>query len=161
MDVQQFKATVGRFPTGVTVVTVGPPATMHGTTVSAFMSVSLRPLLVAVCLRRPSRMLARMSHGARFAVNVLDADRADLARGFADPARPAGPASFRDVSHRFGTASGAPLLDDAVAWLECGVDTLVPAGDHALVLARVLTTGTGPGAPLIHVDGALQKLRAA
>lgn len=161
--VDEFRRTVGRFATGVTVVTVGPDGDghPHGSTVTAFSSVSLSPLLVSLCLGRGSGLLARLRTGTACAVNVLAADQVGIARHYADPRRPRGAAQFAHGAWRTGAVSGAPLLVGALAWLECTVVARHPAGDHEIVLAEVRHTGYAEGAPLLHVDGVLRPLPQA
>lgn len=147
-----YRQVAGRFATGVTVLTVAEP---HGCTVSSFTSVSLEPLLVSVCLTVDSSLLRRLPDGHRFAVTILASHQRPLARHFADPRRAPGLAQFDGWAWRPGGYSAAPLLSDALGWLECRVARRIPAGDHVIVLAEVHTVRCGTGNPLVHFDGNL------
>ncbi|MER5310939.1 flavin reductase family protein [Streptomyces sp. NPDC002773] len=137
-DPEVFWDSARQFPTGVAVLTADHPLGPHGTTVSSFAFVSRRPPLISVCLKRPSSFLSLVRSGGEFGVNVLVHEQAVLARRFATPGRAPGATQFEGVPYAAGDASGAPLLDGSAAWLECRVDRVLAAGDHDLVLARVL-----------------------
>src|SRR5215469_14738835 len=97
-DVSAFRAAMGSFPTGVTVVTVAcGDGTMHGMTVNSFSSVSLDPMLVLVCLNESSRGLGLIERAGAFVVNVLSAAQQDVSRWFADRHRPASAEMFAGV----------------------------------------------------------------
>jgi flavin reductase len=150
--------------TGVAVLTMGADGTAHGTTVSTVTLASRRPPMLSVALRRRSAGLALLCRDGVFAVNALAADQAPLARYFADPRRTSGPGALDgpgalapDAWQRRSPA-GVPLLRGAIAWLECRVDLRVPAGDHELVVARIVAAALapgGPGGPLVNFAGAL------
>src|SRR5262252_6391640 len=91
VDVTAFRRAMGSFPTGVTVVTVASDdGNMHGITVSSFLSVSLHPMLVLVCLNETSRAVSLIGRADAFVVNVLSAGQQHLSRWFANRHRPAG-----------------------------------------------------------------------
>src|SRR5207244_11345611 len=98
---------------------------------------SLHPLLVLVCVQRDAVRRKVMDDAGRFAVSVLATDQEPLARWFSDPARPPGTAQFEPFGWRPGPATGAPLLDGALAWLECDIHDQLDGGDHLVYLARV------------------------
>ncbi|MEU6030014.1 flavin reductase family protein [Streptomyces tauricus] len=142
---------VWRSAAGVAVLTCGPAERAHGVTVSTLCVASLRPPMVSVALRQGSRGLATLLSSGRFAANALSDGQAPLARRFARSDR----ADGWDLPDATGlwdgrSACGAPLLRDAVGWLECRVERTVPVGDHELVLARVLTSRAGTGSPLLN-----------
>jgi flavin reductase (DIM6/NTAB) family NADH-FMN oxidoreductase RutF len=139
--------------TGVAVLTMGVDGTAHGTTVSTVSLASRRPPMVSVALRRRSAGLAMLCRDGVFAVNALAADQAPLARYFADPRRP--PGALAPDAWQCRSPAGVPLLRGAIAWLECLVDLRVPAGDHELVIARIVAAAPTPGAPLVNFAGAL------
>ncbi|WP_370185034.1 flavin reductase family protein [Rhodococcus wratislaviensis] len=144
-----LRKVVGRFTTGVTVVTAldtnGGPA---GCTVSAFASLSLDPPLVLVCIdsRRPMHTNLLRSNG--FAVNILAAGQEALALGFARPSAD----KFAGVGYRPGR-HGVPLLHGAVAQLECDLAGTYAGGDHTIVLGRVAVAREVPGEPLVYGEG--------
>jgi flavin reductase (DIM6/NTAB) family NADH-FMN oxidoreductase RutF len=130
--------------TPVSVVTTLTDGVPHGTTVSAFASLSVDPPMVLVSLSRTSGLLTRIRDVQRFGVNVLGVGQADLALAFAGK----GAAKFDGVAWTEDT--GAPRLDGATGWLSCEVAELVDGGDHVVVLGRVLAAHTAPGAPLTY-----------
>ncbi|MFS8202246.1 flavin reductase family protein [Streptomyces sp. CWNU-52B] len=141
---------VWRSVSGVAVLTCGPARRAHGVTVSTLCLAALRPPMVSVALRRGSRGLAALLGSGHFAANALSDRQAPLARRFARSDR----ADGWDLPGGTGlwdgrSACGAPLLCDAVGWLECRDERSVPVGDHELVLARVLTSRAGTGSPLL------------
>ena len=128
-----FKDALRHFPSGVTLVTVKAGDEIHGLTVSAFASVSPEPPLIAVIIdqkHRAHRMLEQAN--AVFAVNILRQDQADLSDRFA-----------RVKEDRFAVGAwstaqtGAPVLDDAAAWLDCTIHSRTPAGTHTLYVGEV------------------------
>lgn len=155
-DPGAFRRVAGLFTTGVTVVTAMRGDAARGMTASAFTSVSLDPLLVLVCVRTDSEMRRLVDVADHFAVSVLSSRQAGTARWFADPARPRGRAQLDRVPWRPGPATGAPLLLGSLGWLECAVDQRVAAGDHQVLVGRVLDLGReGSGDPLVCFDGRL------
>jgi flavin reductase (DIM6/NTAB) family NADH-FMN oxidoreductase RutF len=146
-----------RFPTGVSVVTAGAGDGVRGSTVSAFCLVSREPALVSVCLRRGSGLLELIRRHRCFTVNVLSGDQASLARHFASRYRGAGAGQFAGVGWTPGEA-GEPRLTGTLCWLHCRPSASVAAGDHELILARVLTMAPGTGrTPLLYFAGALHR----
>lgn len=141
---------VGRFPTGVAVVTAAGPDGPAGLTTNAFSSLSLHPPLVIVCFDHGSRTLAVVRETRRFAVNVLRTGQEELARLFAGKAPH--PEKFADVTH---TADhGVPILDDALAWMVCDLEALHPGGDHDIGVGAVTALGHDPtGEPLVFYGG--------
>lgn|SRR5512146_1188633 len=139
----QLRSVLGRFATGVTIVAAGGE-TPCGMTVNAFTSVSVEPPLLLVCVTRSSELYAAVRGEGSFAVSVLSAQQEHLARYFADHGRPRGAAEFAAVSWQPGPATGAPVIEGALAWLECAVETSYPGGDHEIFVGSVVAVGTGP-----------------
>src|SRR5438105_8585817 len=130
-----FRATMGHFATGVTVVTTALDQTHFGRTVNAFCSVSLKPSLILVSLDLHSQTLPVIRQSGVFAVNVLAQEQQHLAMRFA--VNDLQSKTFDDIPLRVGQ-TGAPLFSEALAWIECRVVQEYPGGDHALVLGEVL-----------------------
>jgi flavin reductase len=137
-----LRSVMGRFATGVVVITVGDQH-IHGMTANAFGSVSLDPPLVHCCIAHTAVMHDALSGSGRFGVSVMGADQEPVVRYFADRARPLGASQFADVDWTPGRHTGAPLLAGALAWLECEVVAAHVAGDHSLFLGRVLSCAQG------------------
>jgi flavin reductase (DIM6/NTAB) family NADH-FMN oxidoreductase RutF len=150
---KEFRAAVGAFATGVTVVTTRGEEHAYGMTANAFSSVSLDPPLVLVCVISPSEGSEHIRRNGCFAVNVLHADQEPLSRYFASRDRPRGRDAFREVPHRIA-ASGSPVLDGALGYLDCRLHTSHSAGDHDIFIGEVLELGSNPdGEPLIFHGG--------
>jgi len=150
-DATALRAALGRFATGVTLVTAADATGPLGLVVNAFTSVSLDPPLIAICPSRRSFTWSRMRRRGRFGVNVLGAAHADYVRRVTDPEAD----RFAGIDHRL-TDSGVPRISAAIAFLECEPVSEHVAGDHWIVLARVheLIADQGPD-PLIFSDGRL------
>ncbi|HEX9038385.1 MAG TPA: flavin reductase family protein [Ktedonobacterales bacterium] len=146
-----FRAILGRFATGVTVVTTLAGQTPLGLTVNAFASISLDPPLVMVSIDRNSFLHSAIPQAGFFATTILAADQQDLSRRFAG--------QIGDRAHRFqgvkwrAGETGAPVLADALGWVECRVEAVYPAGDHSIILGRVVALGSVPGDPLLYYRG--------
>jgi flavin reductase (DIM6/NTAB) family NADH-FMN oxidoreductase RutF len=137
---------MSRFISGVTVVTIkGENESPRGITVSAFSSLSLEPPLVLICIGRNASIHDLLKEGQHFAVNVLASDQEHLSRRFAskDGDR------FEGVGYREGFA-GSPLLDGAIAHIECRVLHAFPGGDHTIFVGEVMTTGVTEDGPLAY-----------
>lgn len=146
---RSLRDALGRFPSGVTVVTTVDAGTDHAMTASAFCAVSLEPPLVLVCSQRTSRFHDAVLRSGRWGVSVLAAGAEETSRWFADRGR-ALDGQLDRVPHRRG-ASGVALLEESVAWLECVTEDVHPAGDHSIVVGRVVAAGVGPEEdPLVH-----------
>jgi flavin reductase (DIM6/NTAB) family NADH-FMN oxidoreductase RutF len=136
VDSGTFRQIVGSFPTGVTVLTTAVEGRFHGITVNSLTSVSLDPLLVLVCIERRAHAHAEIERGMQFGLSFLEAGQEASSRLFALTLPPEGGhlrvASFHLSPH------GVPILDGAVAWLECGVQARYPGGDHTIFLSSVV-----------------------
>jgi flavin reductase (DIM6/NTAB) family NADH-FMN oxidoreductase RutF len=148
-----YRDTIGRFPTGVAVVTATGPGGPAGMTTNAVASLSLDPLLLIVCFETRSRTLEAVRSSRRFAVNVLRAGDEELAAVFAS--KRVGPEKFAALTgHRWREEHGLPVLDRALAWIACGVRELRPGGDHEIGIGEVIGTGAGEeGDPLVFYRG--------
>lgn len=130
----ELRSVLGRVPTGVLVVTTTTPAGGLARTANSFTSVSLSPPLVSVCFGVRSRFTACMRATGVWAVSVLAADQWPLSRRFADPAT----ADLDGVPHAPGPHTGAALLTESLAGLECRTVISHPAGDHVLFIGEVV-----------------------
>lgn len=144
VDEETFREAMGAVCTPVAVVTALDGDRPHGTTVSAFCSLSIRPPLVLVALDRGSDLLALVRRDGRFGVNVLEGDQSALARGFARK----GADKFADVAWR--PTDGLPRIDGAGLWLACAVDELLEGGDHVIVTGAVQSAEHDAREPLLY-----------
>jgi flavin reductase (DIM6/NTAB) family NADH-FMN oxidoreductase RutF len=134
---------LGRFATGVTVVTAGR-AVPCGMTANAFTSVSVDPPLILVCVDRSAAIYQTVLADGGFGVSMLSAHQEQVARYFADHSRPRGIEEFATVEWSPGPGTGAPILHGALAWLDCSLVTSHEAGDHEIFIGSVQASGFGP-----------------
>lgn len=151
---------MGHFATGVTVLTARRGATVHGMTANAVMSVSLDPLLMVVAVDARARMLEVLEVGGAFVINVLAVGSESLARRFAgQPPRPRGglPIRFWPTG-----PEDPPVLQGAMAAVQCRITEMTPVGDHVLAIAAVeaLFLNPEPVEPLIFFRGRYRRLRS-
>ena len=154
-DQRAFRDALGRFATGVTVVTGLTTAGMPvGLTVSAFSSLSLSPPLVLICLDRATSALGAFLDGHWFVVNILGEAQGDLASTFADVD------ANRFDGLTFDTwDSGCPILSNCLPNLECSTEAVYPGGDHLIVVGRIARSRWAQfDRPLVHYDSAYASL---
>lgn len=146
---QAFRDSLRHFPSGVTIVTIKSRETIHGLTVSAFASVSPKPPLIMIAIDQRHHAYNYLEQeGATFAVNILHLDQAELSNRFAWIKD-----EDRFAEGEWGTAAtGAPILLDSLAWLDCTVFGRFPAGTHAIYLGEVQASNVPrpDGPPLIY-----------
>jgi flavin reductase (DIM6/NTAB) family NADH-FMN oxidoreductase RutF len=146
---RRFRDAMAQFATGVTIIAAPLKAgEFVGFTANSFNSVSLDPPLIVWSLARHSRSLAAFESAERYAVSVLAREQVDLARRFSRPHAD----RFAGVDYRLG-AAGAPLIEGAVAWMECRHHALHPAGDHMLFIGEVETCAFRSAPPLVWHGG--------
>jgi flavin reductase (DIM6/NTAB) family NADH-FMN oxidoreductase RutF len=149
VDPWRLRHALGRFVTGVTVVTTRHPGgRLEGLTANSFSSVSLDPPLVLWSLRREAPSLASFAASRRFAVNVLGAQQCDLSRHFARPSLD----KFATVAHESGLG-GCPLIRGSLAQFECRLEETVAGGDHVIFIGRVEHARYRDGEPLLFSAG--------
>jgi 3-hydroxy-9,10-secoandrosta-1,3,5(10)-triene-9,17-dione monooxygenase reductase component len=157
LDPQHFRAVLGHFATGVTVITAVDAEEPVGFTCQSFSSLSLDPPLVTVAPQRTSATWPRIRSAGRFCANILVEGQEELGRQFART----GTDKFAGVRWT-SSPSGCPLLEDALAWVDCEVVREVDGGDHLLVVARVLDLAVLADAPpLLFFRGQFASLRPA
>jgi 3-hydroxy-9,10-secoandrosta-1,3,5(10)-triene-9,17-dione monooxygenase reductase component len=145
-ETQRFKEVMSHFATGVTVVSGMDEGEPVGFTCQSFLSLSLDPPFVAVAPARTSTSWPRIARAGEFCVNVLAEHQQELGEGFAVSGGP----KFEGVDWRPSAITGSPLITDALAWVECRVELVHDAGDHELIIGRVLDVGLGEGRPLLY-----------
>ena len=148
---QRFRAVMGHFTTGVTVVTANSESGPVGMTANAVCSLSLEPLLLLVCFDTAARTLPVVRATERFGVNVLAAGQEPLARLFASKAAEA--EKFAGVDHT--VHDGVPVIEGVLAWVGCTLERLIPAGDHTIGIGAVVAAELGPrpAEPLVWYRG--------
>ena len=150
VDSAAFRQVLGHFATGVTVITASTDAGPVGLAVNSFTSVSLDPPLVAFCAAHSSSTWPHIQNAGHFCVNIVAEDQEEVCRLFAtkDADR------FTSITWRTATHSGAPIIDDVLAWIDCTIDAEHEAGDHVIVVGRVQELGVErEGKPLVFYKG--------
>ena len=153
VSADEYRAVMRSFPSGVAVVSVDSPGGRLALTVGSLASLSLVPPLVGVAIGKDAAMHELLRESGAFGVSLLAGDQESLAQHFARGVPPI--ALWHGVDSRPGSATGSPLLDGAVGWLECRVEAEHPAGDHTLFVGAVLSVERGRSAPgLVYVGSA-------
>ena len=147
---------MGRFATGVTVVTTRYGDQISGMTANAVMSLSLDPPLIVVSVDRESNMHGHLTQGQCYAINVLRHDQEEISRRFAKP----GPKDFSGIELTVAE-TGAPIFVDALAYVDCQVVEVAAAGDHDMFIGEPIAGETYDGQPLIFYSGQYAQLEAA
>ncbi len=154
IDKQEFRRVLGHFAAGVTVVTtIGDDGQPYGLTATAFTSVSLEPPLVLVCVDKRAESHPHFHVSRVFAVNFLGVDHEHLSRRFAT----SGGDKFKDLDVRRGI-TGAPLLSEALGYLECRTVDVFEGGDHTIFLGQVEAADAREGEPLLYFKGAYRRI---
>ena len=152
-DSKMQRKILGHFATGVTVVTTGGDAGVHGMTANAVASLSLDPPLVLIAVDKHAITINHLRVNKCFAINILRIDQEDLSRQFAVP----GPKDFSDLkTTRAATAS--PILIDCLAFLDCKVVEILPGGDHEIFVGEILAGEHHGGEPLLYYAAGYRRL---
>ncbi len=157
MDRDTYRSLIGQFATGVTVVTTNVGGRLHGMTANAVCSLSLDPLQLLVCVDRESNCYSQMQAAEAFGVSILAADQEEVSNRFARTTKPA-EGSLQGVEYRLGSL-GEPLIEDALAHLECRIADRLDGGDHIIVIGDVVAGGQArEAAPLLFYGGRYARL---
>jgi flavin reductase (DIM6/NTAB) family NADH-FMN oxidoreductase RutF len=151
MDDRQFRSAMGKFATGVTVITTEVEGEVHGMTANAFMSVSLDPKLVVVSIGEKAKILNKIKESQIFTVNILAADQQELSMIFAGQLK-----EQKEVD--FVRLDGKPVLAGAVAQIACEVSAEHVEGDHTLFIGKVTDIHLEDAEPLIFYSGRYRSL---
>ena len=154
VDNDEFRTTLSRFASGVTIVTTrdtdGHP---YGMTVSAFCSLSLEPPLVLICIDKKAFSHQALEHSGAFAVNILAEDQELTSRRFASPESD----RFEGIAYRTGIAD-VPVLEHSLASLECRLTQTHDGGDHTIFVGAVEAVTFHDGTPLVYFKGGYARL---
>lgn len=156
---RELRDVLGMYATGVTVITTQGVTEPYGMTANSFTGVSLDPPLVLVCAMSQAQGAAIISDNGHFAVNVLTAEQEAISHFFSSRNRPRGPNAFAEISHR-RLATGAPIIDNVAAYLDCRLVAEYEVGDHTIFIGEVLALGAEPAAapPLLYFSGGYRTL---
>ena len=153
-DQSELRRVMGHFATGVTVITTHDGAgRCYGLTANAVCSLSLTPPLVLVCIDKRAESYPAFDRSRAFVVNVLGEQHEELSRRFAV----SGGEKFTGLACR-NAGSGAPILEDALAWVDCRVVAAHEGGDHTIYIGEVEDAGAGAGHPLLFFRGRYHRL---
>lgn len=136
-DEAEFRQVMGRFATGVVIVTAADGGERVGMTIQSFTSLSLEPPLVCFAPGKSSTTWTRIRNAGAFCVNILGEDQEALCRAFAS----SGGDKFEGVGFDESPSTGSPILHGALAWVDCVIDVVHDAGDHDLCIGRVNALG--------------------
>lgn len=148
IDSAAYRTVMGHFLTGVTVISALDGDTPVGIAASSFTSLSLDPPLVLFCAGSSSSTWPRIRRTGHFCVNVLASDQEQVSRQFASRL----PDKFEGVGWHRGR-TGSPRLSGVLAWIDCRIEAEHEAGDHVIVVGRVLELGHSDGEPLAYYRG--------
>ena len=156
VDIAGFKAALGTWASGVTVITAATEDGPIGMAASSFSSVSLDPPLVMFCPAQSSSSWTQMRRADRFGVNILANDQAEVSNVFARPRE-----RFSQIAWE-PSAAGVPVIAGVAAYIECAFDAVHPAGDHDIVIGRITHVGVaGAADPLLYFRGKYGRFAAA
>ena len=146
----EWRAAMGCFPSGVTIVTTWDGTEPVGSTINAFCSVSLDPPLLLICLAHENPIRAGLERARIFGVNILPEDGRAIAQRFArEPLAD----RFCEFPYR-AVAGGAPQLEAAPVYIDCALEAIHPGGDHVIAVGRgVRIEHTSAAAPLLYHRG--------
>jgi flavin reductase (DIM6/NTAB) family NADH-FMN oxidoreductase RutF len=155
VDPEVFRKAMGKFATGVTVVTTKTQEALHGMTVNSLTSVSTRPPLILVCLAEDTRTAKAVQARGMFVVNILQEQQADLSNTFARPREDHYARVEFYINH-----DDLPVLKGCLAHLVCRVERTVVAGDHTIVIAEVREAAFSQASPLVFFGRAYWRVAA-
>lgn len=151
MDDRTFRSAMGKFSTGVTIITTELEGKAHGMTANAFMSVSLDPKLVVISIDQKAQMLEKIKSSQTFAVNILAANQKELSQVFAGQIK-----EKKEIE--FDRLEGQPVIKGAVAQVTCEVVNEHVEGDHTLFIGKVTNIHLEDHDPLLFFNGQYRSL---
>jgi 3-hydroxy-9,10-secoandrosta-1,3,5(10)-triene-9,17-dione monooxygenase reductase component len=147
VQIEEFKAAVGKFPTGVAVVSTKFQDQLCGFTSNTFTSVSLEPSLVSFCLDKKAGSIGAFLRSDHFGISILSADQVDISKHFASKIID----KFDGINYKIASATGVPLINEAVCTIECIKYQQIECGDHYIFIGEVKKTSIdNTKAPLIY-----------
>lgn len=146
IDDRIFRDAMGKFVTGITVVTTKDDKDIHGMTVNAFMSISLDPKLIAISIDENASMYTKLQETKRFGISILKEEQKEISMIFAKQME-----RDRDIQYTF--QDGVPVIEDTLATISCSVKDMVKAGDHMIFIGEVTALTVNDGEPILYFDG--------
>ena len=159
-DQAAFRHAAGQFASGIVVATTSLDGIRHAMTATAFTAVSLDPLLILICAEKIARFHDAVLAEGTWAISVLGEDGEKTATWLATRGRPL-EGQLDTIRHHFGPVTGAPILDDALAAMECRTTAVHDGGDHTIVVGEVVGVSQPRpgGGPLVHYASRYRTLR--
>ena len=146
---RNLRQALGSFPTGVTVVScLDQNNNPLGFTANSFTSVSLDPQLISICIDKESFNIDTFSITEHFAVSILSESQQSISTTFATPNEE----RFKDIDWR-SEDTGSPIISNAVAWFDCKTEQVVDAGDHLILIGKIISFDSSPKTPLMYLRG--------
>lgn len=156
VKMQEFKTAVGKFPTGVTVITTSMQDKFFGFTANTFTSVSLSPPLISFCLDKKAGSFKAFQQTHKFAISILAGDQEGISAHFASSHLD----KFLDIEYKIGQLSNSPLISGAVCWLECSKYDQFECGDHYIFIGEVTYTQVNnSNSPLLYFAKSYQEIK--
>lgn len=152
MDNRFFRDAMGKFATGITVVTKKAEDEIIGMTVNAFMSVSLDPKLIAISIGENARLYNKLDKGKRFGLSILKEDQKDMSMIFAKQMQ-----ENEQVAYKW--FDDIPVIEGAIGTLSCRVNDITIAGDHKIIIAEVNDINLNKGNPLLYFRGQYKTIK--
>ncbi|MFC4557254.1 flavin reductase family protein [Virgibacillus kekensis] len=152
MDTRFFRNAIGKFATGISVVSTEYNGEVMGMTVNAFMSVSLNPRLIAISIDEKARMYDKLKETGKFGISILKDSQKDLSMIFAKQ-------MDKDREVQFVELDGNPVLEDSIVTLSCYVKETAKAGDHMIFIAEVTDIEMKDGEPVLYYGGQYRNLQ--
>lgn len=146
MDDRTFRNALGKFATGVTIITASWNGEIRGMTANAFMSVSLHPKLVVVSINEKAKMNDFVKNGGKYAVNILTEEQKTLSQIFAGQLK-------EEIDVEFQWVNDHPILPQSLAYILCEVENAYVTGDHILYIGKVTNLSINEGSPLLFYEG--------
>lgn len=146
IDDRLFRDAMGKFATGITVVTIEDNEEVIGMTVNAFMSISLDPKLIAISIGENASMYTKLQETKKFGVSILSKDQQDLSMIYANQIE-----QDQEINYIF--QKGVPVLKNTLATISCSVTDMIKAGDHMIFIAEVTDLAINDGKPILYFNG--------
>ncbi|PSL48475.1 flavin reductase (DIM6/NTAB) family NADH-FMN oxidoreductase RutF [Salsuginibacillus halophilus] len=153
MEDRLFRTAMGKFATGVTVITTEVDGEVYGMTANAFMSVSMDPKLVLISVANKAKMLSWVQESGEYCVNILSQDQQEVSMQFAGQLREGIEVNFEDFE-------GQPAIADSIVTIPCKVYQTHEAGDHTLFVGEVQNIKLEDGEPLLYFEGGYKEFKA-
>ncbi|SET96209.1 NADH-FMN oxidoreductase RutF, flavin reductase (DIM6/NTAB) family [Salinibacillus kushneri] len=152
MDNREYRKAMGKFATGITVITGEFEGAVQGMTVNAFMSVSLNPRLITISIDERASMYEKLQNHNRFGVSVLSEEQKPFSMIFAKQIE-----KDREIPYEY--RDGVPVIKDSLVSLSCSIQNKVKAGDHMLFIAEVTDVQVKEGSPILFYNSEYRNIK--